>query len=125
MNNFNTNYLCLLKRHVDEEINFLKAANHHASAHNPCYFCYESNHGEYMCHRLSTMQQYQRELICQMDKENKKNGDILSATRRRIGYMGDENQETACKDTSFSEIKDALSYNLQTNNLMPLLNPKL
>lgn len=56
MANFNTDYLELLRRQVDEEISFLLLHNHDADQILlSCPFCEEIQGGNYFCERLKDL----------------------------------------------------------------------
>ena len=80
MDNFQTEYMGLLKRQVDEEIKYL-IDNNHSSKQNykPCVFCYETKSGSYNCNRLGELRQFQSTIAVAMQRE-------INRKRRGIGF---------------------------------------
>lgn len=59
MNSFETQYLAILKRQVQEEINYLQLNGHSSNpVLDPCMFCVKQANGSYWCSRLSQLNQF-------------------------------------------------------------------
>ena len=85
-NTFQSWYLALLKKQVEEEIQFLISNGHQAEKiANPCMFCIDSYKGYYRCTRLTELKQFASSIavnIAMQQKENK--------SRKAIGYEAAE-----------------------------------
>lgn len=58
-NDFQSWYLALLRKQVEEEIQFLITNGHQAEKiYNPCMFCIDSQKGFYHCPRLHELKQF-------------------------------------------------------------------
>lgn len=65
-NQFNTNYLALLRIQVDQEIDFLVRNGHmNEKIHIPCSFCIDSQKGHYRCNRLNQLIEFQSQILMQ------------------------------------------------------------
>jgi hypothetical protein len=70
MYNFQTEYLDLLKRQVDEEIKFLVDKGHRSKENfKPCMFCYETKAGYYNCNRIGELRQFQSSIAVSMQRQ--------------------------------------------------------
>lgn len=79
MTEFEINYLDLLARQVNEEIEFLKLHGHTNQNNYPrCSFCYENRTGGYNCARLEELKQFQSSIAIARNKDK-------AVNRRPIG----------------------------------------
>ncbi len=82
---FNKQYLILLRRQVEEEIQFLVRSGHdNAITYTPCLFCIEHPHNSYLCLRMTDLRSFLAKIASQEshEKHNPKQ-------RRRIGFEND------------------------------------
>lgn len=102
---FNSQYLALLRKQVEEEIQFLVSNGHNQhEIYMPCMFCIKSKENYYTCHRLSELKQFLSSIV--MHSSNK-----LTAQhpRRSIGVEADTH--------NFLD-----SVNFSTQDKLPLLS---
>lgn len=89
-NDFASWYLALLRKQVEEEIQFLVTNGHHNSfIPEPCMFCVEHHSGGYRCRRLADLRQFQSSIMSNMHTSKVKyeigRGGGGSGKRRTIG----------------------------------------
>lgn len=78
MNDFNSWYLALLRKQVEEEIQFLKTNGHDVQfVHEPCMFCVQHREGLYTCRRLKDLREFHSSIMSNVRSRSK---------RRTIGY---------------------------------------
>lgn len=103
-NDFSKWYLALLRKQVDEEIQFLVSNGHDThKIYIPCMFCIESNKGYYTCHRLNELKRFQSSIITHGSSKLRAQHE-----RKRIGY---------------EEVSESLNSGSFSN--MPLLYPQI
>ena len=91
MNNFETEYLKLLKRQVEEEISYLVRNGHDNTPITlPCMFCAPAPRNTYVCRRLTELRQFQSQIAV-------RGGRDIPKQRKTIGY-------------DHSAISDAVNY---------------
>lgn len=72
MNSFNQQYLEILRRQVDEEINFLVRNGHDVNKiHVPCMFCFKTTGTHFNCRRLIDLRQFQSSIALEQAKIGK------------------------------------------------------
>lgn len=75
-------YLALLRKQVDEEIQFLVVNGHDThKIQVPCMFCIDSQKNYYTCHRLNELRQFQSSIISHGASQLR-----VQHERKRIGY---------------------------------------
>jgi hypothetical protein len=80
MDNFQTEYLHLLRLQVDDEIKFLVDNGHNSKSNfKPCMFCYETKAGSYSCNRLGELRQFQSSIAVANTRQ-------ITHERRGIGF---------------------------------------
>jgi hypothetical protein len=68
MSNFKDEYLGLLRRQIDEEINFLVRYNHDTDhIPEPCTFCEELHGGKYFCERLRDLRRFLANIMIEIN----------------------------------------------------------
>lgn len=81
-NEFSKWYLALLRKQVDEEIQFLVVNGHdNHKIQVPCMFCIDSQKDYYTCHRLNELRQFQSSIIGHAFSNERRKHE-----RKRIGY---------------------------------------
>ncbi len=82
MSEFSKLYLDLLRRQVDEEIQFLVRNGHdNARIYVPCMFCIEHKTGYYTCSRLNELRRFLASIIVNGSSKLR-----VEHERKRIGY---------------------------------------
>lgn len=88
MSNFQSTYLDLLRRQVDEEISYLVRNGHDADKiHVNCMFCTEHRQGHYTCYRLTELRRFQSSIVQNFRAQNRL--PALPKSRRLIGTQQD------------------------------------
>jgi hypothetical protein len=107
-NEFSKWYLALLRKQVEEEIQFLVTNGHdNAVIYTPCMFCIERMNGQYVCRRMTDLRQFLSSIISHGSSKLR-----VQHERKRIGF------EAEIFPTSESGI-----VNIGTQ--LPLLSTKL
>lgn len=107
-NEFSTWYLALLRKQVDEEIQYLVNNGHdNPKLYVPCMFCIERPQGHYVCNRLNELRQFQSSIISHGSSKLRSQHQ-----HKRIGFEAEKfpNQESG-------------TFNYSAN--LPLLSVKL
>lgn len=88
---FNKWYLSLLRKQVEDEIQFLKTNGHDTEQiRTPCMFCIEAHQGYYRCHRLNELKRFYSSIISHGSSKLR-----IEHQRKRIGYELPEESATA------------------------------
>lgn len=107
MNDFNANYLEILRSQVGEEINFLVSNGHDSrQIFTPCIFCYKNSKGSFSCSRLNQLREFQSQIMQQLHQIN-------TNTRQRIGYEPDDSPS----------LQQAIGSYVSNHELPKLLQP--
>ncbi len=92
-NDFNSWYLALLKKQVEEEIQFLIKNGHDSDRiKEPCMFCINTQQGYYRCHRLQELRRFSYSVASHRGNSREKKSD-----RRLIGHTSDSLPEPTDK----------------------------
>lgn len=115
MSNFQSSYLTLLRRQVDEEIEYLVRNGHNNDKISvPCMFCVQHQQGYYYCKRLIDLRQFQSSIISHNSTTSKPYRDVPKE-RKRIGYT-EPIPEISPREGTF---------NLRSDLNLPLMSVKL
>lgn len=75
-NDFQSWYLALLRKQVEEEITFLVTNGHQAEKiKEPCMFCIDTHKGYYRCHRLNELKQFASSIAVNITTKRKAKAD--------------------------------------------------
>jgi hypothetical protein len=91
-NEFNKWYLALLRKQVEEEIQFLHTNGHdNAVIYTPCMFCVERPNNSYVCRRLTDLKQFLSSIVSHGSSKLR-----VQHERKRIGFEAEvfPNQES-------------------------------
>lgn len=81
-NEFSKWYLALLRKQVDEEIQYLVTNGHDTrKIHIPCMFCIDTRKGHYTCYRLNQLREFHSTIL-----SHEINTGIRRAERKQIGF---------------------------------------
>jgi hypothetical protein len=82
MNEFNKWYLALLRKQVEEEIQFLVTNGHdNHIIYQPCMFCIERPNNSYICRRLIELRQFLSSIMSHGSSKLRQQHE-----RKRIGF---------------------------------------
>ena len=85
---FNANYINLLHRQVEEEIQYLESNNHNTERNYiPCMFCIERPQGHYICPRLNELRRFLASIVSHGSSNPRKEHE-----RKHIGFEAEVNQ---------------------------------
>lgn len=108
---FQSAYLTLLRRQVDEEIHYLVQNGHNNDKiYVPCMFCVQRKDGHYNCYRLNELRQFQSSIISNQTSKLRPQHE-----RKRIGFDIEHSSSSSPNSESFS-----FGSNIEK---LPLLNP--
>lgn len=91
-NDFSKWYLALLRKQVEEEIQFLVTNGHNNDIiYTPCMFCIERQHGSYVCRRMTDLKQFLSSIVSHGSSKLRTQHE-----RKRIGFEAEvfPNQES-------------------------------
>jgi hypothetical protein len=87
MNDFSKWYLALLRKQVDEEIQFLVTNGHDSDQIRvPCMFCTQRPQGHYVCYRLNELRRFQSSILQHEFNSNRQQERNIPKARRAIGF---------------------------------------
>lgn len=81
-NNFSKWYIALLRKQVEEELQFLKSNAHSESNQIPCMFCVNNGRGQYVCGRVRELQRFHASIVSHSGKNLRTEHE-----RKKIGYV--------------------------------------
>ena len=100
MSNFQSDYLELLRRQVEEEISFLISHGHKEfDNHTKCNFCFDIGRGNSRCNRLSDLRRFLSELVVWQAGGRRQNAISNSESRRKIGYESSPDKKDSISPT--------------------------
>lgn len=87
-NDFSTWYLALLRKQVEDEIQFLVTNGHNEEwIRTPCMFCTEAHPGRFRCRRLKDLREFQSSIMSNIRS-------TVKNPRRQIGLTPSEELES-------------------------------
>lgn len=108
-NEFSSWYLALLRKQVEEELQFLKTNNHHEGKNYlPCMFCVDTYKGHYNCNRVSELTRFLSSIV-----SHGRTSALKPQERKKIGFEMPDSQDQGTFKIDFN-----------VSNL-PLLSTKL
>lgn len=105
---FNKRYLALLRKQVDEEIQFLVTNGHNNDKiSTPCMFCIERQNQSYICRRLTDLRQFQSSIITHGSSKLRAQHD-----RKRIGFESQDCPTPQIAQVNYGDKLSLLSIKL-------------
>lgn len=90
MNKFNDRYLQLLRRQVEEEIQYLIDHKHHTAIVDvPCMFCAPRFEGGHVCHRIGELKRFLGSILSHIQPKIVTPKAYKPTERKAIGYEPD------------------------------------